>query len=81
MARAMLNENSTSQVFWADAMSTDCYILNRAYVQKKLNKTPYELYKERKPNLAHLHVFSCKCFIHNNGKDNLGKFDPKADEG
>ena len=42
---------------------------------------PYELYKGRKPNLSHLHIFGCKCFIHNNGKDNLGKFDPKSDEG
>ena len=81
MARAMLNENQTSQVFWADAMSTACYISNRAYLRKKLNKTPYELYKGRKPNLTHLHIFGCKCFAHNNGKDNLGKFDPKSDEG
>jgi len=25
-------------------------------------------------------IFGCKCFILNNGKDNLGKFDPKFDE-
>jgi len=24
---------------------------------------------------------SCKCFALNNGKDNLGKFDAKSDEG
>ena len=81
MARAMLNENQTSQVFWADAMSTACYISNRAYLRKKLNKTPYEIYKGRKPNLTHLHIFGCKCFVHNNGKNNLGKFDPKSDKG
>jgi len=28
-----------------------------------------------------LKVFGCKCFILNNGKDNLGKFGSKADEG
>ncbi|KAH0665666.1 hypothetical protein KY285_026872 [Solanum tuberosum] len=28
----------------------------------------------------YLHPFGCKCFIHNNGKNNLGKFDPKSDE-
>jgi len=81
MARAMLNENNTSQVFWADAMNTACYISNRAYLTKEHGKTPYELYKGRKPNITHLHVFGCKCFIHNNGKDNLGKFDAKSDEG
>lgn len=31
--------------------------------------------------MSHLHVFGCKCFILNNGKENLGKFDAKADEG
>ena len=25
--------------------------------------------------------FRCKCFIHKNGKDNLGKFDARSDEG
>jgi len=28
-----------------------------------------------------MRVFGCKCFILNNDKDNLGKFDAKADEG
>jgi len=46
-----------------------------------LKKTPYELFKGRKPNVSHLKVFACKCFILNNDKDNLGKFDSKADEG
>ena len=44
-------------------------------------KTPYELYNGRKPKISHLHVFGCKCFVLNNGKDNLGKFDAKSDEG
>jgi len=26
-------------------------------------------------------VFGCKCFVLNNGKDNIGKFDAKADDG
>jgi len=28
----------------------------------------------------HLRVFGCKCYVHNNGKDALGKFDPRSDE-
>jgi len=46
-----------------------------------LKKTPNDLFKGRKPNLSHLEVFGCKCFILNNGKDNLGKFDSKDNEG
>jgi len=30
--------------------------------------------------LSHLKVFGCKCFILNNGKEQLGKFDAKTDE-
>ena len=58
-----------------------CYILNRALIRPILKKTPYELFNGRKPNISHLHVFGCKCFVLNNGKENLGKFDAKADEG
>ena len=50
-------------------------------IRSVLNKTPYELLKGRKPNLAHLRAFGCVCFIHNNDKDNLGKFYAKSDEG
>ena len=50
-------------------------------VRPLLGKTPYELLKGRKPNVAHLRTFGCKCFVHNNGKDNLGKLDPRTDVG
>ena len=46
-----------------------------------MKKTPYELYNGRKPNIDHLRVFGCKCFVLNNGKENFGKFDEKADNG
>ena len=55
--------------------------MNRALIRPILKKTPYELFNNRKPNIAHLHVFGCKCFVLNNGKESLGEFDAKADEG
>ena len=54
--------------------------MNRALIRPILNKTPYELYFRRKPNISHFHIFGCKCYVHNNDKDNLDKFDPKSDE-
>ncbi|XP_075080513.1 uncharacterized protein LOC142166012 [Nicotiana tabacum] len=44
-------------------------------------KTPYELWKGKRPNISYFYPFRSKCFIHNNGKDNLGKFDLRSDEG
>ncbi|XP_050895564.1 uncharacterized protein LOC127102206 [Lathyrus oleraceus] len=48
------------------------------------NDTKNDVFKGlrgRKPNVSHLHVFGRKCFVLNNGKENLAKFDSKADEG
>jgi len=49
-------------------------------IRPVLNKTPYEVFNGGKPNIMHLRVFGCKCYVHNNGKDALGKFDPRSDE-
>ena len=46
-----------------------------------MKKTPYEYYKGKKLNVEYFRAFGCKCFVLNNGKDNLEKFDSKADEG
>ena len=81
LARTMLNDYGLPKYFWRDAISMACYVLNRILIHPILDKTPYELLKGRKPNLSHLHVFGCKYFVLNNGKDNLGKFDAKVDEG
>lgn len=48
-------------------------------IRQILKKTPYELYKRRKLNISHLRVFGYKCFILNNRKESLDKFDAKAD--
>ena len=77
----MLIVSSLAKNFWAEALNTSCYIINRCMIRPILNKTPpYELFKERKPNIMHLRIFGCKCYVHNNGKDDLGKFDPRSDE-
>ena len=56
------------------------HVDDRVLIRTRLNKTPYELWKDRKPNIGYFKVFGCKCFILNK-KDNLGKFDPKSDVG
>ncbi|GAB2299566.1 hypothetical protein Dimus_038569 [Dionaea muscipula] len=81
MARTMLIASNLPKYFWAEAVSTACYIINRVMIRPILKKTPYELFKGRKPNITHFRTFGSKCFVHNNGKDNLGKFDARSDEG
>ena len=80
MSRTLLNEQNIPQKFWCNAVDTSTYILNRVLIRPFLNKTPYELYKGRKPTLGYFRVFGSKCFILNT-KDYLTKFDPKSYEG
>ncbi|GKA16089.1 putative ribonuclease H-like domain-containing protein [Tanacetum coccineum] len=42
-ARTMLADSFLPNTFWAEAVSTACYVLNRVLVTKPQNKTPYEL--------------------------------------
>ena len=77
MARTMINETNMAKYFWAEAINTTCYIQNRISVRPILNKTPYELWRNRKPNISYFHPFGCVCYMLNT-KDNLNKFDSKA---
>ncbi|KAG7552201.1 GAG-pre-integrase domain [Arabidopsis thaliana x Arabidopsis arenosa] len=80
MARAMIHGNGVPEKFWAEAISTACYVINRVYVRIGANKTPYEIWKGKKPNLSYFRVFGCVCYILND-KDQLGKFDSRSEEG
>ena len=77
----MLCENGLLKYFWAEAVNTSCYVLKQILFWIFLNKTPYELWKDKKPNVLYFRTFGYKCFVLNNNKDNLGKFDTKANEG
>ncbi|GJR87001.1 putative ribonuclease H-like domain-containing protein [Tanacetum coccineum] len=49
-ARTMLADSFLPNTFWAEAVSTACYVLNRVLVTKPHNKTPYELLTDEKSN-------------------------------
>ncbi|GKF23351.1 putative ribonuclease H-like domain-containing protein [Tanacetum coccineum] len=66
--------------FWAEAVNTACYVLNRVLVIKPHNKTPSELIRGRTPFIDFMKPFGCHVTILNT-RDHLGKFDGKADEG
>ncbi|KAJ9553229.1 hypothetical protein OSB04_017274 [Centaurea solstitialis] len=79
-ARTMLAYSGLPLTFWAEAVSTACFTQNRTIITKRFQKTPYHIINRRVPNVKFFHVFGCRCYILNN-RDNLGKFDKKADEG
>jgi hypothetical protein len=66
--------------FWAEAINTACYSINRFYLHRILKKTSYELHTDKKPNVSYFRVFKSKCFILiKRGRNS--KFAPKAVEG
>ncbi|GJV97769.1 retrovirus-related pol polyprotein from transposon TNT 1-94 [Tanacetum coccineum] len=44
-ARTMLADSKLPTTFWAEAVSTTCYVQNRVLIVKPHNKTPYELFR------------------------------------
>ncbi|GJS31769.1 retrovirus-related pol polyprotein from transposon TNT 1-94 [Tanacetum coccineum] len=78
-ARTMLNGSVLSKHFWTDAVRTACYTQNISIIVKRHDKTSYEIFKERIPDISYFHMFKCPVFIHNS-KNHLGKFDAKADD-
>ncbi|GJU21805.1 putative ribonuclease H-like domain-containing protein [Tanacetum coccineum] len=79
-ARTMLVDSKLPTTFWAEAVNTACYVLNRVLVIKPHNKTPYELIRGRTPLIDFMKPFGCPVTILNT-RDHLGKFDGKANEG
>ncbi|GJX71795.1 retrovirus-related pol polyprotein from transposon TNT 1-94 [Tanacetum coccineum] len=79
-AKTILNGSVLSKHFWTEAVKIACYTRNRSIIVERHNKTPYEIFRERIPNICYFYVLRCLVFIHNY-KDHLGKFYTKADDG
>jgi hypothetical protein len=79
MARTMLDEHRTPRCFWADAISTTCYISNQIFLRSIMHLTPFELRFGHKPYVSHLRPFGFKCFVLKCG--NLDKFEYRPFDG
>jgi hypothetical protein len=79
VARMMLDEHRTPRCFWANIISTACYISNRIFLRSILHLTTFELCFGRKPSVSHLRPFGCKCFVLKCG--NIDKFESRSFDG
>jgi transposase InsO family protein len=80
MARVMIHSKNLAQHFWGEAVNTACHIINRVYLRPETSKTPYEIWRGKKPTIKYFRTFGSNCYILSD-RENLGKFDPKSDEG
>eukprot|EP00253_Pinus_taeda_P027273 PITA_27273 len=63
MARSMLQHKSVPNKFWAEAVFTAVYLLNRSPTQAVKGKTPEEVWSGRKPKISHLKVFGSIAYV------------------
>ena len=76
----MLYNKNEARNLWGEAVNTACHTVNRVYFRPGTKKTPYELWKGRKPNVKYFRIFGRTCFILKD-RENVGKFDSRSDEG
>jgi hypothetical protein len=78
-ARCMLNGVELGQEFWAEAVGTACYLVNRSPSSTLDDKTPQEVWTSKEPSLTHLKVFGCDAYVHV-PKENKSKLDKKVEK-
>jgi hypothetical protein len=76
-ARSMLSGSGLEQNFWAKAVATACYLVNRSPTSALVGKTPMEVWSGKKPSVRHLHVFGCEAYAHV-PKEKRSKLENKA---
>ena len=80
LVRSMLHSRNVPAKFWAEAVQTAVYVLNRTTSTSRSHTTPYEAWWGLKPSLNHLRIFGCSAFIHAE-KHTRTKLKPKSRPG
>ena len=81
MARSLRIQAGLGKRFWAEALNTAAYILNRSRTSALgPGETPYYKMFGKHASVKHLRTFGCKAFVHDTSVKR-GKFDDRAVEG
>lgn len=76
-AKCLILNSSLEKSFWAEAVSTAAYIINRSPTRALEYKTPYEIWSGKKPNIENMKIFGCDAMVHV-PKEKRKKWDSKA---
>ena len=63
MAHYMVKSQALLHAFWLEVFMCVAYILNRCPMKALQSIMPYEAWHDRKPLVAHLHVFGCLAYV------------------
>jgi hypothetical protein len=76
MVRSMMSNITLPKMFWEHALETVALTINKVS-SKSVEKTPYELWFGKVPNMSYLKIWGYEVFIKRPTSDKLG---PKADK-
>ncbi|GJZ97609.1 retrovirus-related pol polyprotein from transposon TNT 1-94 [Tanacetum coccineum] len=76
-ARAMLATASLGKSFWAEAVNTACYVINRSPSTAVELKTPMEMWTGKPVDYSDLHIFGSPVYVMYNTQETT-KLDPKS---
>ncbi|GJU20580.1 putative RNA-directed DNA polymerase [Tanacetum coccineum] len=70
MVRSMMCRATLPISFWGYALETAAHILNLVPT-KKVSKTPFEMWKGKRPSLGHIKIWGCEVFVRREAQDKL----------
>ena len=76
MVRAMMSRTELPISFWGYALETAAFMINRIPT-KSADKTPYEIWTGRVPNLSFLKIWGCEAYVK---RLTSTKLDPRSDK-
>ncbi|KAG7599681.1 GAG-pre-integrase domain [Arabidopsis suecica] len=59
MTRSIMKHMNIPNYLWGEAVRHATYLINRVATRTLIKQTPYEVFKSKKPNIAHLRIFGC----------------------
>ena len=62
--RCMLIDANLPGIFWGEAVATAAYLSNLTPKSEINDKTPEEVWSEKKPDLSDLRIFGCNAAAH-----------------
>ena len=80
-ARCLLYEAQVSRKYWPEIVKAAAYLKNRTIANTIENKTPFEIFFGRKPNIKNLRLYGSKVFARVAEIKRESKWDRKADVG
>jgi hypothetical protein len=76
MIKSMMSQTDLTLSFWGYALETAVFTLNRVPT-KSVERTPYEIWTEKRPGLSLLKVWRCEAYVKHLMSD---KLTPKLDK-